>query len=241
MQAIYTVPSASLADLNLSTNLSGNSVRVNCLLNFSGRVLAPVVTFGLDLPSVSDEVKQMVRRLIATDEDMNMQILYLLGVGRFYTYNYADTQTAMDGQSQSSVAMKSFLSNTLSSQLNTIIGNAVGSSNWTFGTNLATGQTGWSDMEVAGILSGRLLDSRLILNGNFGYRERATSTTNFVGDFDISYLLTPSGSVSLKAYSETNDRYFSKSSLTTQGIGIKLSRDFNTLRELFTPRRRLRP
>lgn len=238
LSAVYSVPSASLSDLNLGTNLSDNSVRVNCILNFTGKAHAPQVSFGLDLPTVSDDIKQMVRQLIATEEDMNMQILYLLGVGRFYTYNYADTQSAIDGQSQSSLAMKSFLSNTLSNQLNNIISNAMGTSNWTFGTNLATGQTGWSDMEVAGLLSGRMFNNRLILNGNFGYRDRATSTINFVGDFDISYLLTPSGSVSLKAYSETNDRYFSKSSLTTQGIGIKLKRDFSNLRDLFTPRKR---
>ena len=184
------------------------------------------MTFGLNLPTVSDDVKQMVRQLIATDEDMNRQILYLLGVGRFYNYNYAATDAAADGQSQSSVAMKSFLSNTLSGQLNNIISNAIGASNWTFGANLSTGQVGWSDMEVGGLLSGRLLNNRLQVNGMFGYRERPTSTTSFVGDFDINYLLTPSGNISLKAYSETNDRYFSKSSMTTQGVGILLKRDF---------------
>ena len=136
--------------------------------------------------------------------------------------------------------MKSFLSNTLSGQLNNIISNAVGSSKWSFGTNLSTGQIGWSDMEVAGILSGRLLNNRLLINGNFGYRDRAASTTNFVGDFDINYLLTPDGSVNLKAYSETNDRYFSKSSMTTQGIGIQLKRDFTNFRDLFTIKKKKR-
>lgn len=238
LKAVYSVPSASLSDLNVGANIADNSVRVNCILKLGGKAGSPSVTFDLDLPTVGDDVKQMVRQLIATEEDINMQILYLLGVGRFYTYNYADTQSALGGQSQSSLAMKSFLSNTLSSQLNNIIANAVGASNWTFGANLATGQVGWSDMEVAGLLTGRLLNNRLLLNGNFGYRDRATATTGFVGDFDISYLLTPTGTVSLKAYSETNDRYFSKSSLTTQGIGIKLRRDFTNFRDLFTTRRR---
>ena len=170
-----------------------------------------------------------------------MQIIYLLGVGRFYTYNFSSTEAAAGGQSQSSVAMKSFLSSTLSSQLNDLIAGAMGYSNWSFGTNLSTGQIGWSDMEVAGLLSGHLLNNRLLINGNFGYRDRPTSTTNFVGDFDIQYLLTPSGSVSLKAYSETNDRYFTKSALTTQGIGIRLSRDFTNLRDLFQVRKRRKP
>lgn len=238
LEAVYSVPSASLADLNVGNNISDNSVKVNCILKIGGRAAAPSITLDLDLPTVGNDVKQMVRQLIATEEDMNMQVLYLLGVGRFYTYNFSDTQAALGGQSQSSLAMKSFLSNTLSSQLNNIISNAIGASNWTFGANLATGQTGWSDMEVAGLLTGRLLNNRLLINGNFGYRDRATASTGFVGDFDISYLLTPTGTVSLKAYSETNDKYFSKSSLTTQGIGIKLRRDFTNLRDLFTIRRR---
>ena len=52
-------------------------------------------------------------------------------------------------------------------------------------------------------------------------------------DFDLQWLLTPSGNVILKAYSKTNDRYFTKSSLTTQGVGIGLKRDFNTWRDVF--------
>lgn len=240
MQAVYTVPSVSLSDLGLGSGFSDNSVRADCILKLSGKALAPQISFDLNLPNVSDDVKQMVRRLISSEEDMNMQILYLLGIGRFYTYNFASSQAAIDGQSQSSVAMKSFLSNTLSGQLNNIISNVVGSSKWSFGTNLSTGQIGWSDMEVAGILSGRLLNNRLLINGNFGYRDRAASTTNFVGDFDINYLLTPDGSVNLKAYSETNDRYFSKSSMTTQGIGIQLKRDFTNFRDLFTIKKKKR-
>lgn len=239
LRAVYTVNSASLADLNIGNNLSDNSVRVNCVLNFSGKVKAPQVSFDLELPTVSEDVQQMVRNLISTEEEMNMQILYLLGVGRFYTYNYAATEAA-ESQSQSSVAMKSFLSNTLSSQLNNIISNAMGTSNWSFGANFSTGSVGWSDMEVEGILSGRLLDNRLIINGNFGYRDRPaySTSTNFVGDFDVRYLITPNGGVSLKAYSATNDRYFSKSSLTTQGIGILLKRDFRNLKDLFNFRRK---
>lgn len=240
MEAIYSVPSVSLSDLGLGTGFSDNSVRADCILRFGGKALSPQITFDLNLPNVSDDIKYVVRQLISSEDDMNMQILYLLSIGRFYTYNFETTQAATTGQSQSSVAMKSFLSNTISGQLNNIISNAVGSSKWNFGTNLSTGQTGWSDMEVAGILSGRLLHNRLLINGNFGYRDRPTSTTNFVGDFDINYLLTPEGTVSLKAYSETNDRYFSKSSMTTQGIGILLKRDFTNLRELFTTRKKRR-
>ena len=240
IRAKYLVPSVSLSDLNIGTKLSDSSVPVNCVLLVGGTAGHPQISFDLDMPRVSDDIKRMVRSLINTEEDMNMQVLYLLGVGRFYTYNYASTAAA-EMQTQSTVAMKSFLSNTLTGQLNNIISNAMGSSNWTFGTNLNTGSMGWSDIEVEGLLSGRLLNNRLLINGNFGYRERPQyGAANFVGDFDVQYLLTPSGGVSVKVYSETNDRYFSKSSLTTQGAGIQLKRQFSNIKDLFTIRKKKR-
>lgn len=232
VQAAYTVNSASLADLNAGASFSDNNVRVNCLLNITGKAGNPQVSFDLDLPTVNEDEKQMVRKLIATEEDMNMQIIYLLGVGRFYTYN-ASSQTEGTGLLATN-SVNSFISNTLSSQLNEIIANAMQNNNWTFGANFATGNQGWNDMEVEALLSGRLFNNRLLLNGQFGYRDKATLTTtnNFIGDFDLQYLVNKSGNIRLKAYSETNDRYFTKSSLTTQGIGIMLQRDFGRLQDM---------
>ncbi len=238
LQAVYTVPSVSLNDLSARSTFSQNNVRVNCLMNIGGKARSPQISFDFDLPTVNEDEKQMVRSLISTEEEKNMQVIYLLGIGRFYTYDYNNTE-----QSQSSVAMKSLLSSTLSGQLNQMLSSLIGNdSNWNIGTNLSTGETGWSDMDIEGLLSGRLLNNRLLINGNFGYRDNNTNPNgNFIGDFDLQWLLTPSGNVSLKAYSKTNDRYFTKSSLTTQGIGIGLKRDFDSWRDvfrLFTPKRR---
>lgn len=230
VKAQYAVNSASLADLNIGSGFANNTTRVNCLVNLFGEVANMQFDLNFELPNCSEDEQQMVRNLIASDEDRTMQVLYLLGVGRFYAYNY----TAGDvGQSQSVLMMNSLLSSTLSSQLNNIISNAVGSNNWSFGTNISTGQMGWSDMEVEGLVSSRLLNNRLLLNSNFGYSERQAATTNFVGDFDMQYLITPKGTVSVKAYSETNDRYFTKSTLTTQGVGIQLKKDFTRFSSLF--------
>lgn len=233
LKAIYTVNGASLSDLNYGAGFSQKSVKVDCILNIGGKAKAPQVNFDLDLHNISEDEKQMVRQLIATDEDMNRQVIYLLGIGKFYTAN-TTSDGQINSQQQSTAAMRSFLSTTLTSQLNNAISSALGSqSHWSFGTNVATGTYGWNDIEVDGLLQGRLFNDRLLINGNFGYRDKPTYTSNFVGDFDIKYLLTPKGSISLKAYSETTDRYFTKSSLTTQGVGISLQREFNNLRDLF--------
>ena len=41
-----------------------------------------------------------------------------------------------------------------------------------------------------------------------------------------------SGDIRLKAYNETNDRYYTRTNLTTQGIGIIFKKDFNHWNEL---------
>ena len=235
--ANYLVTSASLADLNVGGNFSNNSTPVNCLIKLSGKMSNINLALDFELPNVSDDEQAMVRNLIASDEERTTQVLYLLSMGRFFTYNY-NTTLAATSQSQSAVMVQSLLAGTLSSQLNSIIANAMGNTNWRLGANVSTGQQGWNNMEVDGLLSGRLLDNRLLFNGKVGYHDRQAATTNFVGDFDVQYLLTPRGTWSLKAYSETNTRYFTRTSLTTQGLGIQFKHDFESFFDFMCRKRK---
>ena len=157
---------------------------------------------------------------------MNTQIIYLLGIGKFYTQDYNSNNTQSD-------ATSSLAFSTLSGQLNNILSQMITSQHWNVGTNLSTGQRGWSDVEAEAILSGRLLNNRLIINGNFGYRDNPMRNTNFVGDFEAQWLLTKSGEFRLKGYNQTNDRYFTKTTLTTQGVGLMYQKEFSNWRQLF--------
>ena len=232
LQAVHTVSGVSLNDINPKANFSNTSARVNCLMNIGGKARAPRITFDFDILNANEDEKQMVRSLISTEEERNMQVVYLLGIGRFYAYDYAN-----DNQNQGTTAMYSVLSSTLSGTINQALSNMMGTTNWNVGANLRTGEDGWNDMDVEGMLQGNLLNNRLLLNGNFGYRDNPMASSNFIGDFDVKYLLTRSGTVALKAYSETNDRYFTKSSLTTQGIGVVLKKDFTSWRDLMGRRK----
>ena len=126
--------------------------------------------------------------------------------------------------------MESLISNTLSGQLNNMLGQIINNDNWDISGNFSSSEKGWNRMEVEGMLRGRLLNTRLLINGNFGYRENPIANSNFMGDFEIQWLLTPKGNINLKAYSKTNDRYFSKTNLTTQGAGILFKHDFDSWR-----------
>lgn len=227
MKAVYTVPNVSLDDLS-TTSLGFSKTRVDCIMNLTGRPQQPNIGFDFELPNATDDERQMVRSIVNTEEERNMQAIYLLGLGRFYSYSASARSVSQGGN-----AMNSLVSTTISSKINELLASAVGSSKWNFGANLKTGEDGWKNMDVEGLLSGSLFNDRLLLSGNFGYREKYYTQRNFISDVDVQYLLTKSGSVAIKAYNQANDRYFVQSALNTQGIGIQLKKDFNRFSDMF--------
>jgi hypothetical protein len=227
VQAVHTVNSVSLSDLSTDASLTQSTVKVNCLMNLTGSLANPTIKFDLELPTVSEEDRELVRSATSTEEQMNTQIIYLLGIGKFYAYDYAENSN------RSSSATSSLAFSTLSGQLNNMLSQAMENENWNIGANFSTGQEGWADVEAEAILSGRLLNNRLLINGNFGYRENVMANTNFVGDFEAVWLLTKNGEFRLRGYNQTNDRYFTKSTLTTQGIGFIYKKDFDKWTDLF--------
>lgn len=231
--AQYMAGSVSLADLTPDA-VAMDNVRVNCLLGIKGTPNNPQLKFDLELPQGTEEQKTLLRSFTATEEQMNLQFVYLLGLGKFYTYDYGQ----MTGGTQGGYsAMTSLVNSTLSGQINSIISNMLTNDNWSLTGNIRSDNIlgNYSDeelfnnMEVQGVLEGRLLDNRLLVNGNFGYRDNPMYASNFIGDFDIRYLLTPRYNLWVKGYNKTNDRYFSKTALTTQGIGLMFNKDFDSL------------
>ena len=240
LQAVYTVNGVSLSDLNIGNSFTNNTIRVNCLMNIGGQPAQPQVEFDLEMPTVNADEQQMVRSIINGQQEMNQQVVYLLAIGRFYNQG-ANNSATNERTDQTSLAMQSFLSGTLSSQINTLINQFIKNDNWNFGANISTGNEGWHNAEYEGIINGRMLNNRLLINGQFGYRDNATQANpSFIGDFDVQYLLYPNGNLALKVYNQTNDRYFTKSSLNTQGIGLIMKKDFNGIRDLFSSKKRRR-
>lgn len=228
LEAQYIVPSVPLSDLNIGNSFKNNSVRVNCLMNITGTAEHPMVDFDLNLPQASADIQQMITSIIDSEQERNQQVIYLLSIGRFYSDN---TNASSDpaAMSQGSLAMQSFLSGTVSQQINNIISETVlKNSDWNFGANISPGDEGMNNAEYEGLVSGRMFNNRLQINGQFGYRDNKNATTSFIGDFDVRYLLFPNGNLSVRVYNQTSGRYFTKSSLNTQGLGIEFKHDFNS-------------
>lgn len=231
--AAYRV-NTNLTDLDKSfsqdRDLNRTNVPVEAVLHVDGDMRHPEVTFDIDLPTLNADALRKVKSIISTDDMMSRQIVYLLALHRFYTPEYM-------GGSNSGGELASIASSTLSANLSNILGQL--SPNWSISPNIRSDKGDFSDTEVDLALSSQLFNNRLLLNGNLGYRDRATSSTTFIGDFDLEYLLNRQGSFRLKAYNHFNDQnYYLKSALTTQGIGIIYKHDFNTWFKFLRPKKR---
>ena len=227
IKAIYAL-NANLSDLDESflqdKDLNRTNVPVHAVLQVTGPLNMPDISFDLDFPTLTQDTYRKVRSIVSTDDMMNRQIIYLLALNRFYTPDYMSSTNR--GNELMSVA-----SSTISSQLGNILGSL--SDKWNIAPNFRSEREDFSDMEVDVALSSSLLNNRLLFNGNFGYRDKSLNSTQFVGDFDIEYLLNRSGSLRLKAYNRYNDQnYYVRTADTTQGVGISFRRNFDTLSDL---------
>ena len=68
LQAVYTVNSASLSDLVVDPSRNQGTVKVNCLMNLTGNLSNPDIKFDLELPTVSEEDRELVRSATSTEE-----------------------------------------------------------------------------------------------------------------------------------------------------------------------------
>lgn len=229
LQALLDITAAYRVNTNLSDldksfetdrDLNRTNVPVDALLMVRGDLENPEISFDISLPTLTQDVERKVKSIVSTEDMLNRQIIYLLALNRFYTPEY------MGNSSNGGAELASVASSTLSSQLSNMLGQLT--DKVTLSPSFRSDKGDFSDMEVDVALSSRLLNNRLLINGNFGYRDRSTSTTTFVGDFDIEYLLNKNGDLRLKAYNHFNDQYYYlKSALTTQGIGVVYRHDFD--------------
>lgn len=219
----YYALNANLSDLDESflqdKDLNRTNVPVHAMMNVTSDIRSPEIKFDLEFPTLTSDTYRKVKSIISTEDMMNRQIIYLLALNRFYTPDYMGATTK--GNELVSVA-----SSTISSQLSSMLGQL--SDNWTIAPNFRSDKGDFSDVEVDLALSSTLLNNRLLFNGNFGYRDNSLNSNQFIGDFDLEYLLNKSGSLRLKAYNRYNDQnFYVKTATTTQGIGIVYRRDFD--------------
>jgi len=212
----------------LGEDAGRQKVPVDAVINITGSIKQPDIQSSIELPSSGEDVRRKVAGLIHSQDDVNRQLFYLLLFGTF------DPLESVTVPNPGSAQLASVVSSTLTSQLNTILKQL--SDKVSIQTNVYSGNiSGIPSMEAGVLISMPIFNDRLILKSNVGYRDNIYTTTNFIGDFDAEYKLTKSGEIRLKGYSHYNENsiYYGRTGLTTQGLGIMFTKDFNLFPELF--------
>lgn len=221
INAVYNLR-ANLASL-MGSSISDNYVTVQDVITLSGTMAEPVIKFDIRLPNSEQSVVDQVFSYIDKKNDLELlnQSLSLLVLGQFAPTG-SGTNDASEGFNGIGL---------LTSSVGTLVTSMVKFVDVDFNYQAATANTS-SQWDVG--ISKRW--NKLYFESTFGYGTNseldAAMANVLVGDVEMGYRFSPS--FNFYGFHRTNTSYFTRNELPyKQGIGIKLSRDFDSFYDLF--------
>lgn len=230
IKAVYS-QRVNLASLTGTAGLSGSDTytQVENVIALAGTLKNPSLKFDIRLPNADQSVIDQVNSVInlSNDQDMLNQTVSLLLLGRFAnTMGNSDNEGGFLSNGLSSI-------NVLASSLSSLVTSAVKVVDVNF--KLQQGAVAGSTQIDVGV--SKQWD-KFYFESTFGYGTGNTSEMNniysnvLMGDVVLGYKLSPYFSV--YGFDRTNTSYYTRSEIPyKQGLGLKWSRDFNTVHDLF--------
>ncbi len=207
-------------------------IPVETILILEDKLFNPIISFEIQVPGGDENTRELIERVITTEQEMNRQVFSLLVLNRFMPTTTDQYNTAL-GYGVGSTSSE-LLSNQLSNWLSQI------SSDFDIGVNYRPGDE-LSSQELELALSTQLFDDRVLIDGNFGVAGNQTatghttqSTSQIIGDVNVEVKITPEGKFRVKAFNRSNTfDIINTNSPYTQGIGLFYRKEFDNLNELF--------
>jgi hypothetical protein len=214
------------------TDLPGRTP-VDLRLGLQGNLLTPGIDFNVVVPDAEPRIQALVESALSNEDELNRQAVSLLVLGQFFNPDPASGAVGPAGFQNSGTGL-------LASQLGTWISSLTGGVDvgLDYGSDPLSGQ-----QALAVALSTRLLDDRLQLEGAFGTNRLANTPSQDlqIQDIRVSYDLSESGRLQVTGYTQTTPTIPGQDGRISQGVGIRMRRDFHHLGELWEPRNRRRP
>ncbi|HWY39153.1 MAG TPA: translocation/assembly module TamB domain-containing protein, partial [Bacteroidia bacterium] len=170
---------------------------VDCKLYMRDKLLNPDISFGIELPTVSEVIRSQVMSYINNEQELNRQVFSLLLLRTFVTPLQLQQQSGVSAGG----AVGNNASELLSNQLNSWLSNFTKAFN--LGVNYRPGgSTSNEELDVA--VSTQLLNDKLTIDGNVGVNNNnQTKTSTLIGDLNVNYKLTQDGKIQLKAFNRS--------------------------------------
>jgi len=224
----YHQVTTDLATLNTSftAELSNTRVPVNALLEIRGDLQRMDLQYGIELPDATNDMQQKVNSLISTEEAKIRQFASLVATGSFFSSG-GDTQNTNLGTNM----FTSLAATGLTKGLDALFARAL-KNNWTVSTNFESQDGTFDNVRMGVDVSTRLFDDRLRITTNLSYGDQSTLNTDqaFMGEFEAEYDIN--NWLMLRAYNRANQRFYRRSPFT-QGVGVVVTKQGHTFRNLF--------
>lgn len=237
IDAVYRVRT-SLRPLlgNSQGSGTGNgNVNVSCGIHLTDHLFNPTIQLSITAPGADPETKNLLRNLLNTEESTTMQFAYLMLSNSFMPDDQTNAIGTMSG-SLAGIAGMEFLSNQIS--------NLISGSNY----NIRFGYRPQSDLtseEVTFDVGADIIANKLSVEvgGNYDVGQRgAYQITNNPLSVDgyVTWVLNKSGSLKVKGFTRTIDRFDESQGLQDNGVGVYYRQEFQSLRDLKERYRRWR-
>ena len=210
---------------------SGKRYPVECKLYMRNKLTQPDITFGIDLPTIDENSRSIIKSILSDPNELNRQVFSLLLLRSFITPISVSGGGGISASGAAAATGSEMLSNKLSNWLNGV------TKDIDVGVNYRPG-SGLSNDQLDLTLNKQLFNNRLTLDGNFGVNNNAnksSNSSNLIGDVTVEYKLSQSGRYRVKGFNRSNDntQILNSGGPFTQGVGIFYREEFQNLSELF--------
>ena len=222
ISAVYNLR-ANLATLMTGSLTNDTYVQVQDVIKLSGTLSDPQVSFDIRMPNAEQGISEQVFSFIDknNERDMLNQSISLLVMGRFAAVGSIETENeGINGIGLLTSSVGGLVSNMVK----------VVDVNFNYQSNAAT-STSQFDVGISKQWN------KLYFESTFGYgninSDLDISTDNvLVGDVELGYKFTPY--FHFYGFQRSNTSYFTRTEMPyKQGLGIKLSKDFDSFYDLF--------
>ncbi|MFT5627846.1 MAG: translocation and assembly module TamB [Glaciecola sp.] len=250
VRAIYNIETSASALMASQISGADSSVKnkyqqvlpFNVYLNIDGELLAPEISFALDMPeeeqgAIGGQVYGRVQQVNAQEGELNRQVFSLLVLNRFYP------DSGSDGSSGGFATLaRDNLNDAVSGQLNAFSDKLLGNSGieLDFGINSYTDYQGESaidrtQLDVA--VQKKLFDDRLIVRAGSEVDIEGNSSTGestpLIGNVSLEYIVSKDGRYRIKGFRKSQFENVIDGQTIVSGIALIFTQEFNQFDELW--------
>jgi hypothetical protein len=208
------------------SNRSTRAVPVECFIHLTDRLTQPTVNFDIVVPSADSDVQNIIASALATPESKSQQFLYLIIANSFISES-TNSMSSSIGASATAATGFEMLSNQFSNWLS--------NDDYKIVLRYRPRTEQMSDEVDFGFSKG-LIDNRLLIEVEGNYivdkTQVVNANSNFTGEAYLTWLIDQAGTLRLKGFTHTIDRFDENQGLQETGIGIYFKEDFNNARDL---------